>query len=220
MRKFKHLSLIAVILSLPLYTGLAYGFNFDFDDFDFGDDDDDRYPGWIEAPGQPAPKYGWYPQMRSFDRSRMVYYRQRQMKQLASAMTRLRSQISGRDEFDRAHAIQLAEYIENQSGDALLRNYHPGSVMDDESRTTRSLWGNEELFKNSAVKMQDAAKALAEELAKEPSKEQGAVYLRAKRQGRDADTETAAVSPDLKNKYDALSNSCNDCHRKFRSQYW
>ena len=219
MRKFKNLSLFAATLSFALFTGLAHGFNFDFDDFDFGDDDDDRYPGWIEAPGQPAPKYGWYPQMRSFDRSRMVYYRQRQMQQLAAAMTRLQKQIAGRDEFDRKHAIQLANYIEGESGDELLRNYHPGSVMDDQSRTTRALWGNEDMFKAAAVKTQEAAKALAAELAKEPTKEEGAVFLRAKRAGPDEGAETAAVSPQLKNKFDALSNACNSCHRSFRSQY-
>lgn len=219
MQKFKNLSLYAAILTLPLFTGLAHGFNFDFDDFDFGDDDDDRYPGWIEAPGQPTPRYGYYPQMKSIDRSRMVYYRQRQMQNLASAMTRLRDQISGRDDFDRAHTIKLAEYIASQSGDSLLRNYHPGSVMDDDSRTTRALWGNEELFKSSAAKTRDAAKALAAELAREPTKEQGAVYLRTDRRGRGADAETAAVSADLRNKFDELSNSCNSCHRSFRSQY-
>ena len=91
--------------------------------------------------------------------------------------------------------------------------------MDDDSRTTRSLWGNEEMFKASAVKMQQAAKALAAELAKKPSKEEGAVYLRAERQGLDDSTATAAVSPQLKNTFDALSNTCNECHRNFRSQY-
>jgi cytochrome c556 len=149
----------------------------------------------------------------------MIDHRQNRMQRRATTMNQLSDLLSGRYGFDREKAIRLARGIEQSAGHALSRNFHPGAVIDDYSRTTRSLWGNEEMFRQSATSLQSAAKALAEELAKKPTQEEGAVYLRAQRKPGEDTADTVAVSPKVWEKYNAVSSTCNACHRSFRSPF-
>ena len=211
MRLFKLLIVSFPMISLALYSGTSQAFSFDFGD--------DHPPTWIETYGQPAPRYYYHPQINSFDRSRMIDRRQGRMQRRATTMNQLSDLLSGRYGFDREQAIRLARGIEQSAGHALSRNFHPGAVIDDYSRTTRSLWGNEETFRQYAVSLQTAAKELAEELAKEPTQEEGAVYLRAPRERGEGEVSSVAVSPKVWEKYSAVSSTCNSCHRSFRSPF-
>ena len=161
MRFYKLLSISFPVISLLLYSGVSQAFTFDFGD--------DHPPTWVETYGQPAPRYYYHPQINSFDRSRMIDHRQNRMQRRATTMNQLSDLLSGRYGFDREKAIGLARGIEQSAGYALSRNFHPGAVIDSDSRTTRALWGNEEMFRQNAMSLQAAAKALAEELAKEPT---------------------------------------------------
>jgi cytochrome c556 len=134
-------------------------------------------------------------------------------------MDQLSDLLSGRYGFDREKAIKLARRIEQTAGYALTRNFHPGAVIDSQSRTTRALWGNEEMFRQNAMILQTAAKALAEELSKEPTREQGAVYMRAQRKPGKHSASTISVSPLIWKKYSELSNTCYSCHRSYRSPF-
>jgi cytochrome c556 len=213
MRLLKLPAVSATVISLAVISGMAQAFSFDFDD-------DDHPPTWVETYGQPAPRYYYYPQMDSFDRSRMIDHRQNRMQRRATTMNQLSDLLSGRYGFDREKAISLARGIEQTAGYALTRNFHPGAVIDSYSRTTRALWGNEEMFKQNAMNLQAAAKALAEELAKEPTQEEGAVYMRAQRKpGENLADSTVPVSPKVWEKYSEVSNSCYSCHRSFRSPF-
>jgi len=211
MRLFKLLTVSLPVISLILYSGAAQAFSFDFGD--------DHPPTWIETYGQPAPRYYYYPQINSFDRSRMIDHRQNRMQRRATTMNQLSDLLSGRYGFDREKAIKLARGIEQTAGYSLTRNYHPGAVIDDYSRTTRALWGNEEVFRQSAMSLQAAARALAEELAKEPSQQEAAVYILAQRKPGEDTASTIPVSPKIWEKYNAVSNTCNACHRSFRSPF-
>jgi cytochrome c556 len=211
MKLLKLLSLSASVMALTLSSSMVHGFSFDFDN-------DDGPPSWVESYWQPAPRY-YYPQMDSFDRSRVVEGRQRHMQRRASTMSQLSNLLSGRYGFDRAQAVQLARNIERSAGWALTRNFHPGAVIDTDSRTTRSLWGNEQMFRANAETLQSAARALAEELEKTPTAEQGAVYLRTRSKPGDDEVTTAAVSSQVWQKYSDVSNTCHACHRNFRSPF-
>jgi len=211
MKLLKLLSISASVMALTLSSSMVKGFSFDFDD-------DDGPPSWVESYWQPAPRYYYYPQMNSFDRSRVVEGRQRHMQRRASTMSQLSNLLSGRYGFDRAEAVRLARNIEKSAGWALTRNFHPGTVIDSDSRTTRSLWGNEEMFRANAETLQSAARALAEELEKTPTEEEGAVYLRTRSKPGDGVT-TAAVSSQVWQKYSDVSNTCHVCHRNFRSPF-
>ena len=211
MRLFKLLTISFPVISLFLYSGASQAFSFDFGD--------DHPPTWIETYGQPAPRYYYHPQINSFDRSRMIENRQNRMQRRATTMNQLSDLLSGRYGFDREKAIRLARGIEQSAGHALSRNFHPGAVIDDYSRTTRSLWGNEEMFRQNATSLQTAAKELAEELAKEPTREEGAVYMRAQRKRGEDTASSIAVSPKIWEKVSAVANTCNSCHRSFRSPF-
>lgn len=211
MRLFKLLTVSFPVISLVLYSGVSQAFTFDFGD--------DHPPTWVETYGQPAPRYYYYPQINSFDRSRMIDHRQNRMQRRATTMNQLSDLLSGRYGFDREKAIKLARGIEQTAGYALSRNYHPGAVIDSYSRTTRALWGNEEMFRQNAMSLQAAAKALAEELAKEPTQEEGAVYMRAQRKSGEDTASSTPVSPKVWGKYSAVSNTCKSCHHSYRSPF-
>ena len=211
MRLFKLLSVSVPVISLVMYSAASQAFSFDFGD--------DHPPTWIESYGQPAPRYYYHPQINSFDRGKMIDHRQNRMQRRATTMNQLSDLLSGRYGFDREQAIWLARGIEQSAGYALSRNFHPGAVIDDYSRTTRSLWGNEEMFRQYATSLQTAAKALAEELAKEPAQEEGAVYMRAQRKRGEDTASSIAVSPKVWEKYSAVSATCTSCHRSFRSPF-
>ena len=211
MRLYKFLAMSFPVIALAVYSGTSQAFSFDFGD--------DHPPTWFETYGQPAPRYYYHPQINSFDRSRMIDRRQNRMQRRATTMNQLSDLLSGRYGFDRQQAIQLARGIEQSAGHALSRNFHPGAVIDDYSRTTRSLWGNEELFRQYAVSLQTAAKELAEELAKEPTQEEGAVYMREQRKRGEDTVSSVAVSPKVWEKFSAVSSTCNSCHSSFRSPF-
>jgi cytochrome c556 len=212
MQPMKFIILSATTIYMILLSGMTQAFDFDFDS-------DDDPPGWVEGYWQPAPRYNYYPQMNSFDRSDMIRNRQHHMQYRASTMRQLGDLLSGRFGFDRAEAVRLARKIENTAGYVLSRDFHPGAVIDSDSRTTRSFWGNEEIFRKKSEDLQKAAKALADELEKEPTKEEGGVYLRSRKQSGDHYDETEAVSPAIWQKYTDLSVTCNSCHHNFRSPF-
>jgi len=211
MRPYKLLTVYFAVILLALYSGVSQAFTFDFGD--------DHPPTWLETYGQPAPRYYYYPQINSYDRSRMVDNRQNRMQRRATTMNQLSDLLSGRYGFDREKAIKLARGIEKTAGYVLTRNFHPGAVIDSYSRTTRAFWGNEEMFRQYAMNLQAAAKALTEELAKEPTREEGAVYVRAQRKPGKDTAKTISVSPKVWQKYSELSNTCYSCHRSFRSPF-
>lgn len=213
--------LITVAIGL-LFLGISSALAFSFD---FGDDDDDywRY-AYRRNPNQPwiAPNgYLFYPRLPYFERSRMVDNRQWQMGRRYDAMNQLGAMLYGRTGFDRVEAIRLARRIEATSGYALTDDFHPGAVATYGSRTTLALWGNQEAFQANAFALQQAAKVLAEEFAKQPTAEQSAVMLPTStdRYGRPG-AEKVAVSTGVWEKFNAVSNVCDSCHRGFRGYDW
>ena len=205
---------------LILTAGSAQAFS-----FDFGDDDDDywRYMYWggYNRPWIAPNGSYFYPRLPYFERNAMVDRRQGKMVRRYNAMQELGSMLYGRDGFDRADAIKLARRIEATSGQYLTRDFHPGSIATHRSRTMLSLWGNQPAFSANAQAMQLAAKALAEEFEKQPTAEEGAVMLpqRVGRYGQPSE-EKVAVSPAIWEKFNALSNTCDSCHRGFRGRDW
>ena len=175
------------------------------------------YRPWV-AP----PNYFWYPRLPSYDRSKMRQGRQHQMNNFDDAMNDLRDMLYGGEDFDRTRAIQLARKIEATSGHALTGNFHPGSVVTTGSRVTTALWGNEEAFKANAEALRLAAGDFADELAKRPSEQQGAVYLsqRSEHFGRSKEHKEAPVSPQIWKKFNVLSDTCVTCHSTFRGPNW
>jgi len=209
----------------PLFFLFLFASSANAFSFDFGDDDDDywRYAYWGN-PNQPwvAPNgMYFYPRLPYFERSRMVDNRQAMMGRRYNAMEELGSMLYGRNGFDRAEAIKMARHIEATSGQTMTDDFHPGAIATYSSRTTLSLWGNQEAFRANAFVLQQAAKALAEEFEKHPPEEQGAVFLP---QGVDRfgpqSTKKVAVSPDVWEKFNVLSNVCDSCHRGFRGFDW
>jgi len=212
--------------------------------FSFSIDDDDDYyrpywgapyaaPGWGAPPqawGPPVqfqpwvtpPQRFWYPQLRSYDRSKMKQGRQRHMGDFDDAMNEIRAMLYGNEDFDRTQAIQIARKIEATSGEAMTGNFHPGSVVTMGSRTSPRLWGNEEAFKSNAEAMKAAAGALAEELGKKPTDEEGAIYLsqRSVKFGQPDERKEVPVSPQIWKKFNELSDTCVACHSNFRGPSW
>jgi cytochrome c556 len=189
--------------------------------FDFGDDDD-YYPYWGPAysPWGPPPTY-YYPRLPGYDRSAMVQKRQQMMGLHDNTVDRLGELLYGSYGFDRAEAIKLARKIELTSGLVLTSNFHPGAVAAFRSHTTPALWGNERTFKANALALQAAAIDLAKELEKQPTAEEGAVYLpKRSRSFGPEESETVPVSAGIWEKYNALSNVCIVCHNGFRGRDW
>lgn len=220
------------LIACAIGLGLAGGVNA----FSFSVDDDDGYYAPYATPGWGGPGWGpgyynpwvapptgfWYPPLPSYDRSQMKRGRQRRMDNFDDAMNELRDMLYGGADFERTRAIQIARKIEATSGHALTGNFHPGSVVTTGSRTTTALWGNEEAFKANAEALRLSAGALADELAKRPTEEQGAVYLskRSEEYGRKKDYEEVPVSPQIWKKFNALSDTCVACHSAFRGRGW
>ena len=209
------ITLLALVVTLFSGIGSVQAFS-----FDFGDDDDFYYNPYWRPYFRPWVPYYYPPQINTFDRSRMVQRRQELMQENVDAMTRLRELLYGKYDFDRAEAIKLARKIELTSGNALTENFHPGAVRDFDSRTTPAFWGNEQNFKANAEALKAAAGALANELGKQPKAEEGAVFLPKRGAGYGENQEKAAVSPDVWQKFNELSNTCESCHRSFRGRRW
>ena len=108
---------------------------------------------------------------------------------------------------------ELAREIEAGAGHALVRNFHPGSIATDESHASPAFWGNEATFKANADALKTAAAALAEELARRPTDEEGAVYS-------DHGRGDEPVSPDIWAKFNDVANACRACHATFRGPKW
>jgi len=202
--------------------GTAHGFT-----FNFGDDDDYPYwgyPNWgsIYNPGYAPPANYYYRRPSSYDRSNMVRKRQRMMDTHDETMDQLSELLYGRYGFDRAQAIKLTRKIEAASSYALTDNFHPSTVTTSRSRTTPFLWGNEQTFKANAHALQSAARALAKELEKQPTAEEGAIYLpkRSRSFDRLKEPETVPVSAGIWEKFNTVSNVCSSCHRSFRRSSW
>ena len=209
MLNFKHLFLLFLMALMPISS--ANAFNFDFGDNNY-------HPYWGNPYFRPISPYYFVPQLNTFDRSTLIRRRQEQMNRNANAMDELEEMLYGNYGFDRAEAIKLAKRIELTSGQALSSNFHPGAVRDMNSHTTPAYWGNEETFRANALTLQKAASELAKELEKQPTAEEGAVYLN-KRWARNENDQTA-VSPAIWDKYNNLSNTCSGCHRSFRGPSW
>jgi len=212
------LTLAIGLLLIGMSSALAFS-------FDFGDDDDDwwRYSYWGNpnqawvTPGG----YYYYPRLPYFQRSDMVDRRQQQMAYRADAINELKAMLYGKLGFDRVEAIKLARGIESTSGAMLTDNFHPGAVATYGSNTTLALWGNQQAFNANALALQQAAKALAVEFEKQPTAEEGAVFLpqRADRFSPPS-KQKVAVSPRVWEKFNTLSGTCDSCHRGYRGYDW
>lgn len=222
-------TLIAFLILFFTAMGAAQGFS-----FDFGDDDDDYrfrgYPYWGNAFNPwfaPSPHY-YYPQgyyyprrPSSIERSTMVRERQQVMDTHGDTLEQLGELLYGDSGFDRAQAIKLALKIEVASGLALTDNFHPSTVTTTGSETGPALWGNPQTFKANALALQTAAKDLANELQKQPTAEEGAVYLpKRSRSFAREEPETVPVSPGIWKKFNNMSNICANCHREYRGASW
>lgn len=216
MRHLK-MTLLASVASLFIGICSAHAFS-----FDFGDDDDYyHYPGgWGGPIYRPVTPYLYPPQLNYFDRSKLVRQRQDRMDRHYDAMTELGELLYGKYGFDRAEAIQLARKIELTSGAALTKNFHPGAIRQSDSRTTPAYWGNEKTFRAYAKALQAAAADLAVELQKQPTAEEGAVFLPKSSMSYGDQEETTPVSPAIWDKYNTLSNACEICHTNFRGHRW
>lgn len=173
------------------------------------------YRPWGWGPGA----YG-VPWLSRYDRSAMTHRRQRTMDDHDDAMNELRDMMYSDKGFDRTKAIQIARKIEATSGETLIANFQPGSVRTFGSHTTLALLGNRETFKAHAKALQAAAADLAEELAKRPSADEDAVQLPKERAYGREEPETETVSPKIWDKFNALSNTCVNCHNNFRGRGW
>ena len=208
-------------LAFPIVT-LLIGMNSAMA-FSFGSDDDDdwwRY-SYYGNPNQPwvTPSgMMYYPRMPYFERNRMVDSRQWQMESKRRAMQEIGDMIYGQGGFDRTRAIQLARTIEATAGQALGKDFHPGSVASHRSRTTFSLWRHRDVFDANAAALKAAANDLAQELAKQPTVEEGAVMLKQRPDDPYAQPtgKQVAVSGDVWAKYNEVSNICDHCHRDYR----
>jgi cytochrome c556 len=141
--------------------------------------------------------------------------RQRQMSNHGDAMEELGDMIYGRYRFEREEAIELARQIEAAAGPALIRNFHPGAIATDGSHTTPAFWGNEATFKANADGLKAAAGALADELEKGLVQE-GAGTTDGARGWR----YEKPVSPEVRNSFNRVANTCRACHATFRGPEW
>ena len=215
--------LIACALGLSLAGGVQ-AFSFGDSNFSFGDDNWRPYyggpygaPGWGNAP---PPGY-FQPQLPSYDRQVMRMRRQAQMNDHNEAMDDLGRMLYGKQGFDRTKAVQMARSIEGAAGDVMLGNFHPGAVATSGSHTSPALWANQAAFKANADALKAAAGALADELSKSPSAEEGALMLKPARAiGSSEQPAPVAVSPAIWDKFNELNQVCSNCHRGFRGPSW
>ncbi len=181
------------------------------------------YPYWA-SPYWAGPGYApWHmpPRLSGYDRLRMKHRRQRQMDNHEDAMESLNDMLFGGFGFDREKAIKLARKIQSSSGAALSGNFHRGSIATSGSRAAPSIWGNEESFKANAKVLQETAKALALELGKRPTAEEGAVFLKTGAPYKaPKDRKDEPVSPAVWEKFNDLSDACFACHMRFRGYEW
>lgn len=161
------------------------------------------------------------PRMNPSDRFLLKHRRQRQMNEHQDAMEKLSAMLFGGAGFDRQEALELARDIQAASGAALSGNFHRGSIATYGSRAAPAIWQNEAAFKSNAKALQEAAKALALELEKRPTAEQGAVFLRmGSPYTPPKDRKVEPVSADVWERFNDLSNSCYACHNRFRGFTW
>jgi cytochrome c556 len=205
--------LVLVVAMLTSGGSLAFS-------FDFGDDDDKwRYYAYQGHPNQPwiAPNgMYFYPRLPYFQRQRMIDQRQDEMASRANSLQQLGAMLYGNEGFDRARAIKMARSIEATSGEVLADKFHPGSVVSYDSNTTLTLWGSPDAFRARALQMQISARALAEELEKQPTAEEGAVFVAKSRGYYGQPADKVAVSPGIWEKFNTLSAECAACHREYR----
>ncbi len=184
-------------------------------------------PGWGHPmwgpPGYRTPDGRFYPRASSYDRSVMKQKRQSSMSQHDDAMDSLADMLYGRYRFDRSDAIRYAREIETLSNENLWRNFYPGAIMTEGSRTAPSIIGNEETFRAYADAMRGAAADLAKELDKRPAAEEGPMYPNQVK-GFDYRLTSRSVedpiSRDIYPKFDNLANTCRACHTYFRLPGW
>lgn len=215
MQFLKKLSMISLTTLLLVGTSSVSGFSFNFDD----DDDASQYYNWYGTNRPLIAPNGtyFYPSLPYFERTKLVDRRQQRMEYKGSAVNKLSEMLYGSSDFDRATAIKLARGIESIAGPALVDFFHPGAVVDRRSRTTFSLWGNQEGFKAYAAALQNTAKELAEELQKQPTKEEGGIFLPKPVEPYEPPSEeTIPVSAEIWPKFNAMMQVCYACHRGFR----
>ena len=162
---------ITLVISGPLY---AWGDSFSFGDSwgeDFGKSSwstpnwstSYSYPSWGRrswgAPAWGGPGYyspppaGYYyppPRINAYDRTMMKDRRQSLMSKHDDAMDSLADMLYGRYRFDREDAIDYARQIEMDSGQNMMRDFHPGAVVTSGSHTAPTYWGNEQAFRANA----------------------------------------------------------------------
>ena len=161
-----------------------------------------------------------YPRLPYFERNRLLDQRHLRMGRNYHAMDQLGAMLYGDAAFDRTQAIKLARRIEATAGHRLSADFHPGSIATDRSRTLLALWYNRPLFDANAEALRGAAKALAEELEKNPKGQAGAVMLLAKPEDSGQSAKTVAVSAAVWERFNRLSDVCDSCHRGFRGHRW
>jgi len=179
--------------------------------------------GWSGPAYYPPPPRQYYPRPSMYDRTQMKDNRQKQMSSHDDAMDSLADMLYGKFRFDRDDAIQRAREIETNSGQIMLHNFHPGAIATYGSNAAPTFWGNEDAFKSYADAMKVAATALAIELEKRPTAEEGAIYpgrskgFDYRRQDGDQDK---AISPEVFTKFHGLASTCQACHGYFRLPKW
>ncbi len=231
---------ITLVISGPLY---AWGDSFSFGDSwgeDFGKSSwstpnwstSYSYPSWGRrswgAPAWGGPGYyspppaGYYyppPRINAYDRTMMKDRRQSLMNKHDDAMDSLADMLYGRYRFDREDAIDYARQIEMDSGQNMMRDFHPGAVVTSGSHTAPTYWGNEQAFRANADVLKAAAEALRKELEKRPTAEEGVMYPR-RDKGFDYrprfGTDEDPISPAVFEKFNAVANTCITCHSYFR----
>ncbi len=208
---------IRSLLVLPLLlVGINNALSFSFD---FGDDDDDWWYYSYYGNQPMVSPYGtyFYPRLPYWQRNEMVDRRKAQMERKRSGMHELGDMLYTQEGFDRTRAIQIARAIEAGAGQTMSQDFHPGAVATYRSRTTLALWGNRQAFEGNSLALQAAAKALADELVKQPTVEQGAVMLRQRSDPyAEPSNKQVAVSPDVWQRYNEVSAICDHCHSSYR----
>jgi len=180
-------------------------------------------PAWGGPAYYPPPARQYYPRPSVYDRTQMKDNRQKLMSNHDDSMDSLADMLYGKFRFDRDDAIQKAREIETNSGQIILHNFHPGAIATYGSNTAPTFWGNEEAFKSYADVMKAAAVALAEELEKRPTDEEGAIYAGRSRgfvYQKPGGNDVEPISPQVFTKFHELASTCQACHGYFRLSKW